>query len=235
MDNNIVIPFELLNAVGISRESYENLPVEFRERLETGRLTPLIQLRLTDWQNREINFPAKLLLTPEGNVVFYGVKKQLADEYSLGEKNMNRLQAGEVVKSGVSLYQLDPETRQTVRYNGLEIEDRLKEFEAVNDIHLGERQRQAVRDGKPVELDVGGEKVVVGLDPNEQQGFKLFQGDMKEYEKLQARKYDDLHPEFIGLVQTEQNRWEYQQVVNSGGRVDRAIEQDREVAARMRR
>lgn len=29
-------------------------------------------------------------------------------------------------------------------------------------------------------------------------------------------EYDDAHPEFIGLVQTDKNRWEYQQVMLKG-------------------
>ena len=27
--------------------------------------------------------------------------------------------------------------------------------------------------------------------------------------------YDDLHPEYLGLVMTDKNRWEYQQVVDA--------------------
>ena len=37
---------------------------------------------------------------------------------------------------------------------------------------------------------------------------------MKEWERQQNLKYDELHPEYIGLVVTDKNRWEYQQVVD---------------------
>ena len=83
-----------------------------------------------------------------------------------------------------------------------------------NDIELGTQQKQAVRDGKPMELNVGGEKVTVGIDLKEPQGFKVVQGDMKEWERQQKLKYDELHPEYIGLVMTDKNRREYQQVVD---------------------
>ena len=65
-----------------------------------------------------------------------------------------------------------------------------------------------------MELNVGGEKVTVGIDLKEPQGFKVVQGDMKEWERQQKLKYDELHPEYIGLVMTDKNRREYQQVVD---------------------
>ena len=73
-----------------------------------------------------------------------------------------------------------------------------------------------------MELNVGGEKVTVGIDLKEPQGFKVVKGDMKEWERQQKLKYDELHPEFIGLVMTDKNRWEYQQVVDRDSR-ERAI------------
>ena len=76
------------------------------------------------------------------------------------------------------------------------------------------QQKQQVREGKPVELNVGGEKVAVGIDLKEPQGFKVIQGDMKEWDRQQKLRYDDLHPEYLGLVMTDKNRWEYQQVVD---------------------
>ena len=73
-----------------------------------------------------------------------------------------------------------------------------------------------------MELNVGGEKVTVGIDLKEPQGFKVVQGDMKEWERQQKIKYDDLHPEYIGLVMTDKNRGEYQQVVDRQS-VERAV------------
>ena len=47
---------------------------------------------------------------------------------------------------------------------------------------------------------MGGEKVSVGIDLKEQQGFKLIKGDMKEWERQQKLRYDEIHPEYLGLV-----------------------------------
>lgn len=113
--------------------------------------------------------------------------------------------------------QLDPETKSVIhrRVTDIEMERKLKDMEKVNDIELGTQQKQQVRDGKPVELNVGGEKVSVGIDLKEPQGVKLIKGDMKEWERQQKLRYDDLHPEYLGLVMTDKNRWEYQQVVDA--------------------
>ena len=62
--------------------------------------------------------------------------------------------------------QLDPETQSVIhrRVTDLKLEQQLREMEKVNDIELGTQQKQQVREGKPVELNVGGEKVSVGID-----------------------------------------------------------------------
>ena len=61
-----------------------------------------------------------------------------------------------------------------------------------------------------------------GIDLKEQQGFKLIKGDMKEWERQQKLRYDEIHPEYLGLVMTDKNRWEYQKVVDKQS-VERAI------------
>ena len=113
-------------------------------------------------------------------------------------------------------FQLDPETKSVIhrRVTDIQLEQKLKDMEKVNDIELGTQQKQQVRDGKPVELNVGGEKVSVGVDLREPQGFKVIRGDLKEWERQQKLRYDELHPEYLGLVQTDSNRWEYQKVVD---------------------
>ena len=63
-------------------------------------------------------------------------------------------------------------------------------------------------------VEVRGEKVSVGVDLKEPQGFKVIQGDLKEWERQQKLRYDEQHPEYLGLVMTDKNRWEYRQVVD---------------------
>ena len=39
---------------------------------------------------------------------------------------------------------------------------------------------------------------------------------MKEWQRQKEIEYDILHPEFVGLVQTDRNRWELQQIKIEG-------------------
>ena len=161
-------------------------------------------------------------------LVAYPVRADLNEKQDnilqLTPQEAERLRRGYVVQKAIDIngektqqyLQLDPETKSVIhkRVTEVQVEQRLKDMEKVNDIELGTQQKQAVREGKPMELNVGGEKVTVGIDLKEPQGFKIVKGDMKEWERQQKIKYDELHPEYIGLVMTDKNRWEYQQVVD---------------------
>ena len=87
-------------------------------------------------------------------------------------------------------------------------------MEKINDIQLGINQKNAIKEGKAVELEIGHEKVSVGVDLKEPQGFKIVKGDLFEWERQQKIRYDIVNAGFMGYVLTDQNRWEYKQVVN---------------------
>ena len=61
---------------------------------------------------------------------------------------------------------------------------------------------------------LGDQKVVVGVDLREPVGFKVMNGDMEEWKRQQAIRYDDANEGYMGYVQTDENRWEYKQVVD---------------------
>ena len=227
------LPYEKLALLGIDREKADNLPQEVKERLVSGEVTPLMQVSVSARNGDVITLPLKLqmIADKDGNpaLIAYPVRAELEAERNkvlrLTPQEAGRLAKGEVIQKAVEVngektqqyLQLDPETKSVIhrRVTDIEIERKLKDMEKVNDIELGTQQKQQVRDGKPVELNVGGEKVSVGIDLKEPQGFKLIKGDMKEWERQQKLRYDDLHPEYLGLVMTDKNRWEYQQVVDA--------------------
>lgn len=227
------LPYEKLALLGIDREKADNLPQEVKERLVSGEVTPLMQVSISARNGDVITLPLKLqmIADKDGNpaLIAYPVRAELEAERNkvlrLTPQEAGRLAKGEVIQKAVEVngektqqyLQLDPETKSVIhrRVTDIEIERKLKDMEKVNDIELGTQQKRQVRDGKPVELNVGGEKVSVGIDLKEPQGFKLIKGDMKEWERQQKLRYDDLHPEYLGLVMTDKNRWEYQQVVDA--------------------
>ncbi len=142
----------------------------------------------------------------------------------LTDQEAERLTKGEVIQKAVEVrgektqqyLQLDPETKSVVhrRVTDIQLEQKLKDMEKLNDIELGTQQKQQIREGKPVELNVGGEKVSVGVDLKEPQGFKVIQGDLKEWAREQKLRYDEQHPEYLRRVMTDKNRSGYRQVVD---------------------
>lgn len=237
------LPYEKLAILGIDREKADRLPQDVKQKLIDGEVTPLVSVAINAHNGTVITLPLKLQLATdkEGHptLIAYPVQREFSlekgNELKLTQQEADALRRGEVLLKGIDIngektqqyLQLDPETKSVIhrRTTEVEIERKLKEMEKVNDIELGTQQKQQVREGKPMELNVGGEKVTIGIDLKEPQGFKVVQGDMKEWEHQQKIKYDELHPEFIGLVMTDKNRWEYQKVVDSQSS-ERAIKLD---------
>ena len=235
-----LLPYEKLAILGIDREKADNLPMEVKEKLMAGEVTPIMQVSINARNGSIITMPMKLQMTTDKNgvpaLIAYPVRAELDRErnkiLNLTHQEAERLAKGEVIQKAVNVngektqqyLQLDPETKSVIhrRVTDIKLEQRLKDMEKVNDIELGMQQKQQIREGKPVELNVGGEKVSVGIDLKEQQGFKLIKGDMKEWERQQKIRYDELHPEYLGLVMTDRNRWEYQKMVDKQS-VERAI------------
>lgn len=235
-----VMPYEKLAMLGIDRGKAESLPQEIKDKLSSGEVTPIVQVSISARNGNVITLPLKLQMVADRNgnpaLLAYPVRAALETERNkaigLTEHEAERLRRGEVIQKTVDAdggktrqyLQLDPETKSVIHRkvtdNG--IDQKLRDMEKVNDIELGTLQKQQVREGKPVELNVGGEKVAVGIDLREPQGFRVIKGGLKEWERQQKIRYDELHPEFYGFVQTEKNSWEYRKVVDSQS-VERAI------------
>lgn len=237
------LPYDKLALLGIDRDSAERLPQDVKQKLLDGEVTPLVNVSIKAHNGTIITLPLKLQLVTdkEGNpaLIAYPVKKELSldkeNELKLTSQELEALRRGDVLRHPVDVdgektqqyLQLDPETKSVIhrRVTEIEIEKKLRDMEKINDIELGTQQKQQVREGKPVELNVGGEKVSVGIDLREPQGFKIVKGDLREWERQQKLRYDDLHPEYMSLVMTDKNRWEYQKVVDNDSK-ERAIRLD---------
>lgn len=239
------LPYEKLAMLGLNREQTDKLPQDVRLGLLRGDVTPLIQVSLAARNGDVITLPLKLQLVADRHglpaLIAYPARaepeRERSPQLNLSEADMQRLKKGEVIEKALEkdgaktrrYLQLDPETKSVIHRNVADIKleqllrERLREMEKVNDIELGTQQKQQIREGRPVELNVGGEKVSVGIDLREPQGFRVIKGDLNEWDRQRQMRYDEAHPEFVGLVQTDKNRWEYRQVVDKRS-VDRAIQ-----------
>ncbi len=212
-----------LESIGLSYEQYTSLPVEARTLLEQGALTPLIGLKHTLPNGKTLYIPAKLQLVNIGNghesLRVFCVSREVVNDLNLAKTQLNSLKKGKsilrsIVVNGVAkdyILQLDSDTKHILRCPLNKMEEKLTQLESVENIQLGLEQKKAMLEGKALKLNVGGEDVVVGVDLRQNQGFKILNGNMDEWKRQRDMAYDEAHPEFIGLVQTEKNRWEYRQ------------------------
>lgn len=185
-----MLPYDKLAMLGIDRGKAESLPQEIKDKLASGEVTPIMQVSISARNGEVITLPLKLQVVADRNgnpaLLAYPVRAALESERNkalgLTEHEAERLRKGEVIQKTVDVdggktrqyLQLDPETKSVIhrKVTDTEIEQKLRDMEKVNDIELGTRQKQQVREGKPVELNVGGEKVAVGIDLREPQGFR---------------------------------------------------------------
>ena len=223
------IPYEKLEKIGITRKGVLSMPKDIIEPLVNGKVTPLIMTRYKADNGKVIEMPMKLQLDRAENgdvrLMTYQVRKDIERENpKLSDKELELVKNGETIKKEVKedgmrkqkYIQLDQETKSFILKDAaaVKITDKLREMEKIKDIGLGENQKQAAIEGKPIELNVGDQKVTVGVDLREPQGFKVVNGDMQEWEKQMKIRYDNEHEGFMGYVQTDENRWEYQKVVD---------------------
>ena len=222
------VPFDKFAKIGIYPKDLMRMPKDLREAILSGELSPLMRVNVPVGDNSAVSIPMKIQLTHDKDgrlqLLTYQIHRELDNNLKLNDTELERVRKGDVIqkefqedgKRKMRYVQLDKETnalmyRDVVTVN---FEEKLQEVDKIKDIGLGIGQKEALVSGKPVELEVGDQKVTVGVDLREPVGFKVMQGDMEEWKRQQAIRYDDAHEGYIGYVQTDENRWEYKQVVD---------------------
>lgn len=158
-----MLPYEKLAVLGIDREKADSLPADVKEKLASGEVTPLLQVSIRAQNGDVITLPLKLQLTTDqqGNpaLLAYPVRAALETERNkallLTDQEVERLGKGEVIRKAVEVrgektqqyLQLDPETKSVVhrRVTDIQLEQKLKDMEKLNDIELGTQQKQQIR------------------------------------------------------------------------------------------
>lgn len=242
MKNTILendIPYDKLAKLGISKETALSMPKRLLEPFLNGEVTPLIRARVRSRNGDLYEVPMKLQMIKDrtGKVLLmtYPVHNRLSNEMHLSQSEQDKLQDGNIIRKEINdngtrrmqFIQMDRETKSLIRGNAkdLRIPEQIANLEKVKDIQLGQNLKDAIKEGKPVELNVGDQKVTVGLDNREPSGFKVVNGDMEEWKKQEMIKFDLVNEGFMGYVMTDKNRWEYQQVINKLEHKDIKMEQ----------
>lgn len=222
------IPYGKLAKLGVSKEKTLSMPKDLLETFLSGKVTPLIQAKVQSQSGTVYEVPLKLQLvqdrTGKVQLMTYPIRKEMVSDISLSDDEKKRLRKGDTIRKEIKedgvrrmqFIQMDNETKSLIKRNvsNLRLPEQIAQMEKINDIQLGMNQKEAIKEGKPIEIEVGHEKVSVGVDLKEPQGFKVVKGDMAEWERQQKIKYDIVNEGFMGYVLTDQNRWEYKQMVD---------------------
>jgi hypothetical protein len=222
------IPYDKLEKLGISRRAFLSMPKDLVDPIINGKVSPILKAHIKAKNGKTMEIPMKIQLSRDDDgsikLLTYQRTKQIQNDFELTPRELERVKNGEVIRKELEedgirkmkFIQLDCETNALIPKSvaRVRIAEKLRDMEKIKDIELGANQKQAAQEGKPIQLNVGDQPVTVGVDLREPQGFKVVNGDMEEWNRQKKIKYDLEHEGYMGYVQTDENRWEYQQFVD---------------------
>lgn len=214
------IPYkELKKTLGMSESDFLNLPTPVLDKMLSGRLSPLMHLKIDTGKHIAEGLFKMALVKDEKNRVnlrFYPMEKNLKYDQKLESEESQRLKKGEavlktVVRNGVEekmLIQLDRETNNIIEMKASAI----RVPDSVAGVTLGGTQKQRIREGKPVEIDKDNTKVTVGVDLDDVTNFRVLDGSLKEWYEQKLMKWDRLNRGVAtGWWKTSENLWQLKQ------------------------
>lgn len=228
------IAYNDFEKMGIHKKDILNMPRQMLDKIMKGEISQVMQLqpKASNGQTVPILAKVQMVRNAEGNAELriYPVAPSIRNSLNLKEQELASLKEGKTLlkeqredgKRKLIYVELDPETNHLItadakrlkiagKSNNINSELKLNGISSVKDIELGANQKQQIREGKPVELDVGHQKVTVGVSLKEANGFKIVKGDLDEWKRVKEIKWDMVNPGKIGFWKTDQNRWEYKE------------------------
>jgi hypothetical protein len=205
------IPYHEFEKLGFSKQDIaEKLNRDDLERLLGGKRTSLHEIRGID--SKEQNFSIKtkfsLLRREDGSTTLniHPVRPVIKNDIGLSNREIKKLHEEQLIATSIQgeryLVQLDKETNELlkVKTKNINVPARIK------DVELSNVQREQLRKGKPISIEIGGEKIQVEIDLDTQKGLR-FSG--KSFGQKQKEAYDRSNPHIIGDIQTDRNRHEF--------------------------
>lgn len=205
-ENNI--PYKELELIGISKKQIWSLDKADITALLSGKRTSLLDLAFHDNKGEEINMKGKISLYWKDNnnagIKIHPVRPEIMNDINLKPKELERLQDNEIITKTINnekyLVQLDPETNELLKtkIKSISIPSYIKGVE------LNKQQKETLKSGKELILNVDKEKIAIRLDLNNPRGIKFL-----DFEQQQKIAYDRYNPQIIGTIHTDKNRSEY--------------------------
>ena len=166
------------------------------------------QNQTLDGKGEEISMKGKISLywkdSNNAGVKVHPVRPEIMNDINLKPKELERLQDNEIITKTINnekyLVQLDPETNELLKtkIKSISIPSNIKGVE------LDKQQKETLKSGKELILNVDKEKIAIRLDLNNPRGIKFL-----DFEQKQKIAYDRHNPQIIGTIHTDKNRNEY--------------------------
>lgn len=205
------IPYEELEMLGISKEQFLDLPKKAIDMIMTGRLSPMLTL--------EQGVLAKIALKRDedgkAHVYVFPKRNEIENSLNLSKEELDKLKNNEVISTTIKengrnekvFVQMDEETKtlMSVRKEEIHLPN------AIGDIVLGNKDKDYIREGKPIELEKEDTKITVGIDLNSRGGFRIIDGDMDEWKRKKLIEWDKTTPGVKGYWKTSENTLTYEE------------------------
>ncbi|MCQ2265368.1 MAG: DUF3945 domain-containing protein, partial [Bacteroidales bacterium] len=173
--------------------------------------TSLMEINSVDGKKLSEGIKAKFSLKrdADGNVklIIHPVRNEIQNDIKLNATQLEKLKQGQVIMKKIDdenyLVQLDKENNEILK-------TKVKDIvipSHIEHIELGQEQKQKLKRGEPIILINDNKEFQVSIDLNARLGYHFEK--LNNLEREQQVKFDLEHPEYIGMVQTDENRDQY--------------------------
>ena len=205
------IPYDQFARLGYDKKSILFMNKEDLKQLLAGKRTSLMEIDSVNGQKLTHSIKAKFSLVRDDNgrvnLIVHPVRNEIQNDVKLNATQLEKLKKGQLVTKKIDgenyLIQLDKENNEILK-------TKVKDIvipSHIEHIELGQEQKQKLKKGEPIILQADNKEFQVSVDLNARVGFKFDQLQNQELE--QKIKFDQEHPEYMGVVQTDENRDQY--------------------------
>lgn len=207
------IPYEEFARLGYNKRDILFMNKEDLKQLLAGKRTTLMEINSVDGQKLGKSIKAKFSLQrdEDGKVklIIHPVRNEIQNDIKLNATQLEKLKKGEIVMKKINdenyLIQLDKDNNELLK-------TKVKDIvipSHIEHIELGQEQKQKLKKGEPIILVADNKEFQVSVDLNARLGYKF--DSLQNLEREQQIKFDQEHPEYVGILQTDENRDQYLQ------------------------
>lgn len=202
------IPYKELELIGLSKMKVLSLDKSDITALLSGKRTSILDLCFHTNEGEEVKLKGKISLywndSNKASVNVHPVRQNIHNDINLKPKEISQLESGELITKTINnkkyLVQLDQETKELLKTKVASISIP----SSIRGIELNKQQKEALKSGKEITLEIEKEKVSVRLDLNNPKGIRF-----EDFEQKQKIAYDKHNPQIIGTIHTDKNRGEF--------------------------